>query len=347
MSYEVNILVNGSRCKQYQHNGLTYVEAKKGSEYTIEIKNNTWQRILAVCSVDGLDILNGKPALESNPGYVIDGYSSGKFDGFRVSDSQVAKFLFDYKGSSYAASKEDGSERNVGVIGVRIYTEKVKPPPVTIREEHHHHHHHDHYHDDYWRRPWTTGNPPIIWCGGLTKDADLGSTICNSGTDSLGSTLDCYDSAEYERGPVKYSGDSIPTKSSSGIGQTKSATYGSTKGSSNASSEFMGRFKKLAGTKSSNEVKTRSFGGDQSCLRSSEPDPRGFDMGTKWGEAKESRVIEVEFERGTLALTTNIYYASRKSLVEMGIPLGSEKQVSFPEPFRDSKYAQPPKNWQG
>src|SRR5512137_1676145 len=140
MSYEVNIFVNGSRCKQYQHNGRTYIEAKQGSEYTIEIKNNTWSRILAVCSVDGLDILNGKPAREDNPGYVINGYSSGKFDGFRVSDSQVAKFLFDYKGRSYAASKEDGSERNVGVIGVRIFQEKVKPlppPPTVIREEHH------------------------------------------------------------------------------------------------------------------------------------------------------------------------------------------------------------------
>ena len=78
-----------------------------------------------------------------------------------------------------------------------------------------------------------------------------------------------------------------------------------------------------------------------------QPEALGFDMGTKWGEAKESRVIEVEFEKGILALTTNIYYASRQSLIEMGVPLGNEKQVSFPEPFKDGKYAEPPKNWQG
>lgn len=74
---------------------------------------------------------------------------------------------------------------------------------------------------------------------------------------------------------------------------------------------------------------------------------RGFDMGTKWGESKESRVIEVEFEKGSLVLNTNIYYASRQSLVEMGVPLGNEKQVSFPEPFADSKYAKPPQGWRG
>jgi hypothetical protein len=75
--------------------------------------------------------------------------------------------------------------------------------------------------------------------------------------------------------------------------------------------------------------------------------PLGFDMGTKYGEAKDSRVIEVEFEKGILALTTNIYYASRQSLIEMGVPLGNEKQVSFPEPFNGSKYSTPPTGWQG
>jgi hypothetical protein len=69
---------------------------------------------------------NGKTAEENGNGYVINGYGSLKADGFRVSNEKVAKFLFDYKGGSYAASKEDGSERNVGVIGVRIFTEKVK-----------------------------------------------------------------------------------------------------------------------------------------------------------------------------------------------------------------------------
>ena len=127
MSYEVQILVNGSRCKQYYHNGKTFLEAKKGSEYTLEIKNNTWQRILAVCSVDGLDVLNGKPAAEDGNGYVINGYNSLKIDGFRLSDNEVAKFVFDYKGNSYAASKEDGSERNVGVIAGTLKSRLGKP----------------------------------------------------------------------------------------------------------------------------------------------------------------------------------------------------------------------------
>jgi hypothetical protein len=301
MSYDINILVNGNRCKQYHHDGKIFIEAKEGSEYSIEIKNNTWKRILAVCSVDGLDILNGKPATEDGPGYVISGFNSPKFDGFRVSDEKVAKFVFGAKGSSYAASKEDGSEKNVGVIGIRIFNEKEKPAPIVIREDHHHHH---------WRKypeyPWsgTPLNPYPMWCDTTWSGASDVTYGCALNDMSLDMSAD----------------DGLKSRSanimSKGLAGNATKTVNAT---------FMSQTQQL------------SNAGTDSL--------RGFDMGTKWGEAKESKVVEVEFERGTLALTTNIYYASRQSLLEMGVPLGSEKQVSFPEPFADSKYAKPPKGW--
>ena len=293
MSYEVNILVNGSRCKQYNHNGKVFIEAKQGSEYSIEVKNNVWARILAVCSVDGLDILNGKPAVQDGPGYVINGFNSAKFDGFRVSNEKIAKFVFDYKNESYAATKGDGSEKNVGVIGVRLFDEKFVPPP-TLTEIHHHHY-------DHWKptpKPYWD-HQPTIWCDHTY------STSC----DSLGNAQSSgfsINTSNFE----KYSCDSIPTK-----GTTR---------------------KTLKNTPNANA---------QAMYCSATDVLRGFDMGTKWGGAKESRVVEVEFERGVLVLNTNIYYASRQSMLEMGVPLGNEKQVSFPEPFADSKYAKPPKGW--
>ena len=321
--YDVNILVNGSRCKQYTHDGKIFIEAKKGSEYTIEIKNNSWQRILAICSVDGLDILNGKPAVEDGPGYVINGYGVGKFDGFRVSNEKVAKFLFDYKGGSYAASKKDGSERNVGVIGIRLFEEKVIPP-VVVKEIHHHH---DHY-PIHPYRPWwddmkglTSNAPPpnpTIWCDNMCRSED---TITSGIDDEMKSCGNDWMNREMERSLF----GNPPTKGSPTKG-SPTRTFGSS-----------GRItaKSHAGAQSA----TLGFAGNDAAL--------GFDMGTKFGEAKESKVIEVDFEKGVLALATNIYYASRQSLIEMGIPLGNEKQVSFPEPFKDSKYAKPPKGWNG
>ena len=279
MSYDISILVNGSRCKQYFHEGKTFVEAKDGSEYTIEIKNNTWRRVLAVCSVDGLDILNGKPAKTDNPGYVISGYNVGKFDGFRVSDNKVAKFIFSSKSNSYAANKGDGSEKNVGVIGIRVFEEKVQPPVYSSQ-----------YKAKLKSDPFD--NYPTVWCDTAYSSAIQSNTLGND--------------------EQLYGCDTLS-------------------------------FKKTRNIIPCAGIKTKSI---QTSTTNNEP-LRMFDMGTQWGEAKESKVINVEFERGPLAVSTEIYYASRESLIQMGVPIGNEKQVAFPESFVDSQYATPPKNWRG
>ena len=91
--YDVNVLVNGSRCKQYTHGGRNYIEAKDGSEWYFQIQNNTPSRVLAICSVDGLNVLSGEIATENDTGYVIDAYHSQKIKGFRFSDDEWAKDL--------------------------------------------------------------------------------------------------------------------------------------------------------------------------------------------------------------------------------------------------------------
>lgn len=304
MSYDIHILVNGNRCKQYHHDGKIFIEAKEGSEYAIEIKNNEWKRILAVCSVDGLNILNGKTATEDGPGYVLGCFNSTKLEGFRVSDEKVSKFVFGEKGSSYAASKEDGSEKNVGVIGVRIFAEKEKPAPIVIREDHHHHHYPKPlptFPDPWDTYPGTPWRPYPMWCDSTWTSSGLGDI-----------TYGC-------------------TTSDMAADEPKPRSANMMRSLAGNSPKVTGQF--LASSQQLSNAGTDAL--------------RGFDMGTKWGEAKESKVVEVEFERGLLVLTTNIYYASRQSLIEMGVPIGNEKQVSFPEPFADSKYAKPPKGWRG
>ena len=346
-TYTVDILVNDKPIRKFPHNDKLFVEAHKGAEYSIRIKNNSYSRILAITSVDGLDVLTGKSASENGNGYVINGYGTLKIDGFRVSNEQVAKFLFDYKGGSYAASKEDGSEKNVGVVGVRIFSEKVKPrPPIVIREEHHHHH--DHYpvnpYRPWWDRPYF--GDTTIWSAGLTGSPGgptYGSSCNYDGGMSSRSdeSLSLFDTAEHDT--TKYSCDKIPTKGAPSAPSAPKRRSGD---------KLMGSSMKSAGLSNMSNHGSAGLSNSSTSpevMRSlcSSIEPLGFDMGTKWGEAKESKVIEVEFEKGLIALTTNIYYASRQSLIEMGVPLGNEKQVSFPEPFKDGKYAEPPKGWQG
>ena len=69
--------------------------------------------------------MTGKPASDSEGGYVIDAYSSYKIKGIRYSDDSVGGFRFNYKDRSYATSKGDGSEVNCGVIACKIFPEKV------------------------------------------------------------------------------------------------------------------------------------------------------------------------------------------------------------------------------
>jgi hypothetical protein len=302
MSYDIRILVNGNNCRQHHHNGRIFVEAKDGSEYSLEVKNNTWGRILVCCSVDGLNILTGQAATENGPGYVISGYMANRFDGFRVSNDQVAKFVFGKKGASYAASKQDGSERNVGVIGFHVYEELVKPQPV--------------YTPPWIINPWSTNPPvypPVHYGTSVGDPMPRNPTIWCETTTTVKSSLPDDDLLYDKLGnSSNYCCNNIPTK---GINRSFD-------------------------NKQTSKISALSMG---IC-----PMPKeSFDMGTGFGGAKESRVIEVEFEKGLLVLSTDIYYASRQNLIEMGVPIGNEKQVNYPSSFADSKYAKPPKNWTG
>ncbi len=70
--------------------------------------------------------------------------------------------------------------------------------------------------------------------------------------------------------------------------------------------------------------------------------PRGFDMGTEFSkESVTDRVVDVEFQIGSLSQTHNIYYASSESLIEMGVQLTKQTQVARPEAF-PTKFCKPP-----
>lgn len=138
-NYEVEILVNGHPIKEYLHkDGRYFVEGRKGQEYSIKIRNNGYQRILAVPTVDGLSVLNGKEASYDSSGYIINGYSSYTIKGWRRSNSEVAEFYFSDPSESYASRKDKG--QNLGVIGVAIFREKVSYKPVEVIVKHEHHH---------------------------------------------------------------------------------------------------------------------------------------------------------------------------------------------------------------
>jgi hypothetical protein len=120
-----------------------YVVGTPGHEYAIRIRNDSGQRILAVTSVDGVNVLSGETASPEQSGYVIEAGGSVQISGWRTSLDRTSAFYFTDLGDSYAA--RTGRPRNVGVIGVAVFREVQRPqtkmdfyrftPPEQARQE--------------------------------------------------------------------------------------------------------------------------------------------------------------------------------------------------------------------
>ncbi len=113
----------------YQHNGEHWVAGTPGARYAIALRNNQPGRVLAVMSVDGVNVLTGASASSSQLGYVFERYERGEIAGWRKSDSEIAAFEFVASPQSYAA--RTGRPANVGVIGVAVFREKELRPRIS------------------------------------------------------------------------------------------------------------------------------------------------------------------------------------------------------------------------
>lgn len=103
--------------------GRRLVAGDKGSNYSIIVKNRCKSALEIVASVDGLDVQDGQPASFSKRGYIVDPGGTLEIEGFRTSYSRVAAFEFSSVSNSYANMRH-GNTRNVGVIGIAVFTQK-------------------------------------------------------------------------------------------------------------------------------------------------------------------------------------------------------------------------------
>jgi hypothetical protein len=109
--------------------GEYWIAGTPGARYAIEIRNRAGGRVLAVTSVDGVNVVSGETAGWGQTGYVFAPGQRYEITGWRKSDTQVAAFTFTALPNSYAALT--GRPANVGVIGVAVFRERL-PPSVAI-----------------------------------------------------------------------------------------------------------------------------------------------------------------------------------------------------------------------
>jgi hypothetical protein len=124
--YELTVRPLGRNpADEYFHNGAIWIEGREGNSYTIDLTNRSNHRALFILSVDGLDVLEGKPAGLDSQGYVIPAGQTISVPGWKVNDQQAAEFFFSRSRESYVNSI-GGSTTNTGVIGAMVFSEYIE-----------------------------------------------------------------------------------------------------------------------------------------------------------------------------------------------------------------------------
>lgn len=182
-NYSVEVLVNGRPVREFTHvvNGepRTFIEGRNGTQYSLRVTNHTGQRILAIASVDGLNVVSGDIGDGfKGRGYIVKPYDSVVIKGFRESDNTVGTFQFTDKEDSYA--KEQGVERNVGIISCNLLDEKIQPIQVSKIIEHHHH-----YPEP---KPLIPFPKPYVYWGDVVPVSNSGDDIQYKSWSDAGST---------------------------------------------------------------------------------------------------------------------------------------------------------------
>jgi hypothetical protein len=122
----------GVALSPHYYRGEYWIAGRPGAKYSIEVHNRLGERLLAVMSVDGVNVLSGETAAWDQGGYVFEPGERYQISGWRKSDAEVAAFTFTASTDSYA--ERTGRPANVGVIGVALYRERRPqawtPPPA-------------------------------------------------------------------------------------------------------------------------------------------------------------------------------------------------------------------------
>jgi hypothetical protein len=128
----VEILVGGSAQRQYPFRGRWYIEAIKGREYAIRLRNPYGVRVAVALSVDGLNTIDARQTSASEARkWVLGPYETVTISGWQTSRTEARRFEFTPEERSYGQAL--GRTANFGVVSAVFFRERV--PVVRSRNE--------------------------------------------------------------------------------------------------------------------------------------------------------------------------------------------------------------------
>jgi hypothetical protein len=131
---DVNVFdrTDGRLLPVYWHEGRAYIVGKPGNEYQLSVRSRQGEEVLAVMSVDGVNVVTGETATLQQSGYVLSPWRALEVKGWRKNLERTAAFYFTPLPDFYAA--RTGRPDNVGAIGVALFRKKAVEPPAPISQ---------------------------------------------------------------------------------------------------------------------------------------------------------------------------------------------------------------------
>lgn len=129
-SFEVDVLVDGRPLAEYESRGRTYVEALRGEEYEIRLRNRSSDWVAVALSVDGLNTIDSSRTSPWNASkWIIEPHQTITISGWQMDSDHARRFYFTTERNSYAARL--GVKANLGVISAVFYRERRRFVPIT------------------------------------------------------------------------------------------------------------------------------------------------------------------------------------------------------------------------
>ncbi|MCA1613196.1 MAG: hypothetical protein LC800_03360 [Acidobacteria bacterium] len=130
--FEVEVLVDGAPLEKYPGRGRLYVEAVRGEEYSIRIRNPLPVRVAVALSVDGLNSIDARRTSARDASkWVIQPHGTITVGGWQVSADRARRFYFTTEADSYA--NKLGRPEDTGVISAVFFRERASYSEVTPR----------------------------------------------------------------------------------------------------------------------------------------------------------------------------------------------------------------------
>lgn len=141
-NYELNVIsrhkdFNNKILKKFYLDGIDTVGVYENEEFSIEFKNNTNQKICLILSLDGTNILTGKPAdtEASSKMWMVNAYDTLSLKAWPENDGGGAAFVFTSANNSVAVHTH-GDLSSRGIIAAAVFIEGHVEPTRLVPNYH-------------------------------------------------------------------------------------------------------------------------------------------------------------------------------------------------------------------